>query len=78
MAAQGEPETTTQKFLRLKCEFQELVEEIEKNGLGAEDDSNAKPEEIIAEANEMRQKLLNMRVSSSEASQGGDKQLLKK
>jgi len=78
LAAEGEPETTTQKFLRLKCEFQELVEEIEKNGLGSDDENNLKPEDIIAEVNDMQQKLLNVRTNPDDSSHGtGDKQLLK-
>jgi len=78
LAAQGEPETTMQKFLRLKCEFQELLEEVQKNGLGEYEGTRVKPEDIAVEVSEMQSQLQNTRVrQAGDKNWGGDQQVLK-
>jgi len=70
LAPSGEPETTLQKYLRLKCEFQELINEIQANGVGT-DDPNLNSDEIIKEAVGMQKQLLDLRMDKSASSSTG-------
>jgi len=80
LAPQGEPETTLQKYLRLKCEFQELINEIQTNGFGT-DDPNLNTEDIIKEAVGMQKQLLDLRMdknSNGSTGSGSQTQLQKR
>jgi len=73
LAPVGEPETAFQKFLRLKCEIQELINEVQTKGMGADaGDPNVSAEEILKQANAMQKQLLELRVDSNKASGSND------
>ncbi|OXA58380.1 dynactin subunit 2 [Folsomia candida] len=73
LAPTGEQETVFQRFLRLKCEINELISEVQVKGMGADaGDPNLSAQEILKQANGMQKQLLELRIDPAKASTGND------